>query len=1755
MPHPRRHRRALPLLLATVVALCLGPPAFAQTCAHELEPNDAPADATPLGERACLVGALEGEDQDAWWWVVDEAASELAWHLEIESIPGQLTRLDVLRIDFAANGVDVAGFDTLLGFGTSDGRLNASEPFLVAPGRYLLALSKSGGEGDYVVHLRAGERLARGRNEGRADADADGAFGRATVLEGPTEIAWTLGPDASAQRWALRAQGALGAPPTVELLDPSGARVARATADDLGRVALASLGLAAGTYRILVDGVGPLTLDAVATGTITDGDEVEPNDRWEQANLLTFERPLRGTGTNADFYVIEVGPEQAGRPWDLAVEASADIDLRVFDEARTELQRRRGSGGTLTGLVFAEGRYGLSVQHGSDGAYTLTFAPGEPLQEGYEVEPNDAVPGATPLGDELTVRGVLTPQDRDTFRFEVAGAPQTWRVQAIGDGVEELAVLGANGEEIQRLRSDGGRVRLDQLVLLPGTHFVRVSGDEGAYALRLLALGPAPEPPAPDPLAEPDEDPAPLAAAQAAAPIEDAAAAGPPPPPGAIETEPNGDLSRSELLEFGLVRVGTIGSVDDVDVYRFHLSEDRPVRIELASPEGSALYFDLMGAGVRAEADAPGGRAWLERTLLAGPYELRVDDRVGDTGWYQLRMTPLDPLAHPGDREPNDASATARPLPSDLRVAGHVGETGDPDFYRLPTYATPVRVELAADLAAGIQLALMGDATLGRPDPDTGAYAFELPADARVDLRVTGRGAYALEFAFATAPDPTQLAPAAGASDASLDFGLPTLPVQAFAADGQRVERTLSVHNPSDRERTFAVEAFVDHPTSTVETPATLTVPAGGRVDLPVTAHLAADLRDDLALHLTIGLRDDAGIATDTLRLAPVCEAPAVAPQPWWPLPEPLLGRFDVAWQGLGGRALDEEAQRARAAIDGRATPAYGAYRAADAPLDVDLAGDAPVTLLGTVLHPLADVSVDRQLRAFEVWTSLDGATYTQALAGELRAARVEQPFVFEAPIAARFARLVFVDDHRGNAGGYLGEWRLIGDDATALGELNLADPALGGTVVWSDPVQGDRDEVLDATITRTSLRDPPPEVTWVLGFHHGRAAQLARLEWLPPTEGEASERFTEVTVSVGLDGPIGPWTPLGTWDVGGDAPRTWTLDAPTWARYLRFDARGHDPSQRRVYLPTQIGVIERTADATYRSALGAWGLGQRAATFEHAVGRPSTPVPDDLADDDAPDRARPVASGAVATGTVAVAEDVDWLRMAVPAGENRLEVRLSGDPSVAYALLDAAGAAVTHDVVEDGEARVLTAFVEPGDYLLRLEEPKRSVVFAWDTSGSVSPYTPITYAALAGFARDLDPDREVVQLLAFDDPTPTWLLPYWSADPLRATRALNEYDRAADSSNSYIALLEATIALGEREGTRALLLITDAETPGHDLTAKLWRAFESVRPRVFTFEVSSGGNARPEDLMQSWSAVADGVYDLASGVGDLDAGFARASCLLRRPKPYRVEVTTAYEAPPGPGTLRVVRGEGAAQPAVEVIFDASGSMGQRLPSGESRIDVAKGVLEEFVRTGLPDDVPFALRAFGHITPNSCETRLDVPLAPLDRDAALAAVRAIEPKLFSQTPIAASIEAVADDLASAAGPKSILLITDGVESCDGDPQAAVEGLRAAGLDVQLAIVSLGLDDPEDVAAFEALAEAVGASYVGVSDLAGLRDAVLTALAVPYQVLALDGTVVATGVVDGDPVDLPAGSYRVRVGIEVLDARVPGDGAVEVATGR
>src|SRR5690606_36086356 len=139
------------------------------------------------------------------------------------------------------------------------------------------------------------------------------------------------------------------------------------------------------------------------------------------------------------------------------------------------------------------------------------------------------------------------------------------------------------------------RIRLDEIVLLPGTNYVRVSGVDGEYALRALSLGPAPaETPADD---APAKD-KPLAAVVADQPQEQSAEEAvedpqqaalpplPPPPPGLLEREPNDDTSRAMRLEPGVVHVGRLSSADYSDHYRFHLAADQYVRVELVPAAG-----------------------------------------------------------------------------------------------------------------------------------------------------------------------------------------------------------------------------------------------------------------------------------------------------------------------------------------------------------------------------------------------------------------------------------------------------------------------------------------------------------------------------------------------------------------------------------------------------------------------------------------------------------------------------------------------------------------------------------------------------------------------------------------------------------------------------------------------------------------------------------------------------------------------------------------------------------------------------------------------------------------------------------------------------------------------------------------------------------------------------------------------------------------------------------------------------------------
>jgi hypothetical protein len=235
------------------------------------------------------------------------------------------------------------------------------------------------------------------------------------------------------------------------------------------------------------------------------------------------------------------------------------------------------------------------------------------------------------------------------------------------------------------------------------------------------------------------------------------------------------------------------------------------------------------------------------------------------------------------------------------------------------------------------------------------------------------------------------------------------------------------------------------------------------------------------------------------------------------------------------------------------------------------------------------------------------------------------------------------------------------------------------------------------------------------------------------------------------------------------------------------------------------------------------------------------------------------------------------------------------------------------------------------------------------------------------------------------------------------------------------------------------------------------------------------------------------------------------------------------------PAKLRVVtdaKGAADAFAAAEFVLDASGSMLQKL-GGVRRIDLAKSALTDLAQNALPDGTAFALRVFGHKKAGSCETDLEIPLAPIDRKAAVARIQGLTAMNLAKTPIGASLLKVRDDLKGAKGPLLVVLVTDGEETCNGDPKAAIQALRTAGLDVRVNIVGFAVDEVVLKETFREWARVGNGGYFDAQNGEQLKSAMRATLRPTYQVLA--GTkVVATGTVNGDPIELPAGNYKVRL---------------------
>jgi len=183
---------------------------------------------------------------------------------------------------------------------------------------------------------------------------------------------------------------------------------------------------------------------------------------------------------------------------------------------------------------------------------------------------------------------------------------------------------------------------------------------------------------------------------------------------------------------------------------------------------------------------------------------------------------------------------------------------------------------------------------------------------------------------------------------------------------------------------------------------------------------------------------------------------------------------------------------------------------------------------------------------------------------------------------------------------------------------------------------------------------------------------------------------------------------------------------------------------------------------------------------------------------------------------------------------------------------------------------------------------------------------------------------------------------------------------------------------------------------------------------------------------------------------------------------------------------------------AIMLVLDASGSMRGRI-EGQTKMSIAKKTVED-VLAGFPPANRIGLMAYGHRRTGDCGD-IETIVAPAQAMApsVVEAVNAMRPR--GKTPLTDAVRRAAGGLRFQSDPATVIVVTDGVESCGGDPCALARELEADGIEFTAHVVGFGLSDDQG-AAVSCIADNTGGMYMAAEDAEGLRTALLKAVEPP-----------------------------------------------------
>ena len=168
--------------------------------------------------------------------------------------------------------------------------------------------------------------------------------------------------------------------------------------------------------------------------------------------------------------------------------------------------------------------------------------------------------------------------------------------------------------------------------------------------------------------------------------------------------------------------------------------------------------------------------------------------------------------------------------------------------------------------------------------------------------------------------------------------------------------------------------------------------------------------------------------------------------------------------------------------------------------------------------------------------------------------------------------------------------------------------------------------------------------------------------------------------------------------------------------------------------------------------------------------------------------------------------------------------------------------------------------------------------------------------------------------------------------------------------------------------------------------------------------------------------------------------------------------------------------------PRAMLVMDGSNSMWGQI-DGTAKITIARDVVRNLLMD-LPAEVALGLTAYGHRRTGDCHD-VEVLVDPGQNNRARIAeqIGTVKPK--GKTPMAEAVRQAAQSLNNKAGPATVILISDGVETCAPDVCAVAAELERSGVDFTAHVIGFDVKEEEAKSQFACIAKATGGQFLSV----------------------------------------------------------------------